>query len=192
MIMDGKVSIATGNLGKFREMKPIFEEKGVSLNRVDVDISEIDSMSVEKVARKKVKDSYNFLDEKPTAIIVEDTGFFVQSLNGFPGVEAAYFAETAGVDKLLKLLEDENNRKAYFKTAIAYYDGEKVRVFTGKMKGVVPKVKKGKSKPSLPYNSYFVPKVSGNESLAENPKLKDENFHRNKATREFLDWYTKD
>ena len=190
-----EISFATGNLGKLEEMKPPFEKKGFELKQVDVDVPEIDAMDVEEVAKQKVLDSYHearnkgLIDESEK-MIVEDTGFFVESLGGFPGAEAAFFSRTAGIDYLLPMMKSEDDRSAYFKTAIAIYlpEEDKVETFTGKMKGKVPEEKKGESHPHLPYNSYFIPEHGDGKSLAENQDLKNEEMHRRKAVNSFLDW----
>lgn len=190
-----EISFATGNLGKLEEMEPPFERSGFKLKQIDVDVPEIDAMDVEEVAEKKVRDSYEAavkkdLIEDQEMIIVEDTGFFIESLGGFPGAEAAFFARTAGADYLMPMMEWESNRDAYFKTAIAVYmpKEDKVETFTGKMRGKVPKNKRGESHQHLPYNSYFIPNHGEGKSLAENEGLKNEEMHRRKAVMSFLDW----
>ena len=190
-----KIFFATGNQGKLEEMRPSFNEKGFELKQVDVDVPEIDAMDVEQVADRKVRDSHKKAVEKDLIneqdmIIVEDTGFFIKSLGGFPGAEAAFFARTAGAEKLLPMMENEEERNAYFKTTIAAYmpGKDKVEIFTGRMEGTVPENKMGESHPHLPYNSYFIPEHGNGKSLAENEDLKNEEMHRRKAVRSFLKW----
>lgn len=190
-----EILFATGNKGKLKEMASPFEKEGFKIGQVDVDVPEIDAMDVEEVARQKVIDSFDEaveqgLIEGDEMMIVEDTGFFIESLGGFPGAEAAFFARTAGVDKLLLLLEDEEGRQAYFKTAIAVYmpERETIETFTGKMTGKVPEKKRGESHPYLPYNSYFIPDHGEGKSLAENEDLKNQEMHRRKAVKSFLSW----
>lgn len=184
--MKEKIYFATGNEGKLEEMRPAFEETGFELEQVEADVPEIDELEIEKVAEQKLMDSYDEIGKQP--LIIEDTGFFVETLGGFPGVEAAYFDKTAGAEKLLDLMEGEENRKAYFKTAIAAYIDGNVHVFTGKMMGKIPEEKKGDSHPHLPYNSFFIPDHSDGESLAQNESLKEGEFHRKEATEKFLKW----
>lgn len=181
-----KIYFATGNKGKLEEMRPLFEERGYELVQIDVDVPEIDSMEIEEVARRKAIDSYEAWNEEGL-LIVEDTGFFVEAIGGFPGPEAALFAGTAGADGLLKLMKGKENREAYFKTGIACYNDGEVNVFSGEMHGKVPEEKRGESHPHLPYNSYFIPEGE-EKSLAEDGDLKDERFHRRKAVLKFLDW----
>jgi len=190
-----QILFATGNQGKLEEMKPPFGEKGFELKQVDVDVPEIDAMNVEEVAQQKVRDSFEAAVEKDLIendemMIVEDTGFFIESLGGFPGAEAAFFARTAGVEHLMPMMEGKTDRTAYFKTAIAIYmpEEDRVETFTGKMTGTVPEDKRGESHPHLPYNSYFIPDHGEGKSLAENEDLKNQEMHRRKAVMSFLDW----
>lgn len=189
------IFFATGNEGKLKEMQTPFLDAGYNLVQVDAEVPEIDAMDVEEVAERKVLDSYQeaVLNQEIGSVdyfIVEDTGFYVEAIGGFPGAEAAFFAGTAGADKLLKLMEAEENRDAYFKTAIALYlpAKDEVKIFTGKLEGKVPQEKRGESHPHLPYNSYFVPDHGDGESLAENQSLKNEEMHRRKAVNKLIEW----
>lgn len=192
--MNGKIFFATGNKGKIEEMTPFFTDEGIELEQVDVDVPEIDTLDVEEVAERKARDSFRKalqqdLISQEDMLIVEDTGFYVESLRGFPGAEAAYFAGTAGPEKLLNLLEDEENRKAYFKTAIAVIEDGEVKAFTGRLEGEVPEEKTGDSHDHLPYNSFFIPdEREGDASLAQDSMYQSESFHRTQATLKFLDW----
>lgn len=189
-----RVYFATGNKGKIEEMQPLFQENDIQLEQVDVDVPEIDTMDVADVARRKALDSYDKALEKGLIdegdiVIVEDTGFYVESLGGFPGAEAAYFSRTAGVEKLLALLEEEENREAYFKTAIGVVKNREVNIFSGKLQGRVPEESKGDSHDHLPYNSFFVPEArEGSDSLAQESMYESGEFHRTKASLKFLEW----
>lgn len=193
-----KIFFATGNRGKLEEMETPFREAGYELVQVEADVPEIDAMDVEEVAKQKVMDSYQeaVLNQEIGSVdyfIVEDTGFYVNALDGFPGAEAAFFAGTAGADRLLDLMDGEEDRSAYFRTAIAVYmpGRDKVEIFTGEMTGKIPEEKRGQSHPHLPYNSYFVPDHGTGESLAENEDLKNEEMHRRKAVNSFIEWLEK-
>lgn len=184
-----KLFFATGNPGKVEEMRPAFREHGHELEQVEVDIEEIQAVDVEKVARRKVIDSAT-ASSRDGDFIVEDTGFFVESLGGFPGAMASFFHSTAGAEGLLRLLENRGDRSAYFKTAIAaMIDGE-VKVFSGRIEGTVPEEARGEPHPHLPYDALFVPDGAEN-TFAEQPELKEQESHRIKATRKLLDWVSR-
>lgn len=190
------VYVATGNNGKYREMKPVFEDQNLDLVQIDADAPEIDAWDVEKVAERKLRDSRRVALEKglvseEDTVIVEDTGLYIEALDGFPGAESAFFARTAGVEKLISLLRDESDRSAYFRTAIgAFMEGD-IKVFTGELHGRIPGSGRGDPHDSLPYNRFFVPEFS-DETLAENPGLKEKEFHRRKAVKKFIDAYAED
>ncbi len=180
------VYFATGNAGKVKEMSHLFKERGYSLEQVEVNIREIHALDVEDVARRKAIDSYSEADTP--SVIVEDTGFYVSGLNGFPGAEASFFAETVGVSGILELLRNEEDRSAYFKTAIAFYDGEEMKIFTGRVEGAISRKKRGEGHHAdLPYDSYFMPENS-DRTFAEKPSLKEKFSHRKEATEKLLKW----
>lgn len=93
-----------------------------------------------------------FLKEKVDGIVIaDDTGLFVEHLNGQPGVYSARFAgENATYEdnnkKLLKLLEGVpyEKRKAYFKTVIAVVEREKETLLEGKLEGHILDHPRGK------------------------------------------------
>ncbi len=181
------IFFATGNAGKVGEMAPMFEEEGYELEQVEVDIQEIDALDVRKVAKRKVIDSYEQANVDGL-VIVEDTGLYVEALNGFPGAKAAFFARTVGAGGLLKLLDGETDRAAFFETAISVYDGEDVEIFAGRLPGMISTEKRGEGHPHLPYDSYFLPDHGKGESFAEKPELKEQKSHRELSTRKFLEW----
>ena len=62
-----------------------------------------------------------------TPLIVDDTGFFIDALNGFPGPYAAYVLNSIGNAGILKLMEGISDRNARFTTGIAYADERGIR-----------------------------------------------------------------
>ena len=89
--------------------------------------------------------------------------FFVDELNGEPGVKSARYNEkfdhndTENRKLLLKNLEKSSNRKAKFKTVIAYIGENNEEIFfEGVCKGDIIKSEKGDA--GFGYDSIFVPK----------------------------------
>lgn len=189
-----KLYFATGNPGKVMEFQQRIDERGldIEVEQVDVDVEEIQELDAEEVAPRKARDSYEKAVEKGLIdegdpLIVEDTGFHVEALEGFPGTMAKHFAVTVGAEGLIPLMEDVEDRSAYFKSVVAFHDGEKLETFPGVMKGAVPETSRGDAHDHLPYNSMIVPEGE-HETVAENPDLKDGRHHRNRAIDSFADW----
>lgn len=189
-----KLYFATGNPGKVEEIRDRLDEleSDVEVEQVEVNVEEIQELEVRKVAPRKAKDSYRKavdqgLIEEGDPLIVEDTGFFVDSLGGFPGTFAKHFSVTVGAEKLVRLLDEDQDRSATFRSAIVYYDGETTEMFVGEMRGRVPENPRGDAHEHLPYNSIAIPEGES-ETLAENPVLKDGRHHRNQAVDSFCSW----
>jgi XTP/dITP diphosphohydrolase len=119
----------------------------------------------------------------------DDTGLEVEALNGEPGVYSARYAGEQrnpddNMNKLLKELSNENNRRAQFKTVITLnYKGTQ-HLFTGIAKGVITTKKSGTA--GFGYDPIFQP-LDYQETFAEiSADLKNRISHRGKATEKLL------
>lgn len=125
-----KIVFATNNKNKLAEIKEILGEnfEVLSLNDINchVDIPETGT-TLEENAKIKAEYIYNHYG---ISVFADDTGLEVDALNGAPGVYSARYAGGEGHDseanmrKLLHELEDKENRKARFRTVIAYISAE--------------------------------------------------------------------
>jgi XTP/dITP diphosphohydrolase len=123
---------------------------------------------------------------------VEDAGLFIEALKGFPGPYAAYAYQTIGNNGLLKLLENVENRKAVFRSAIAYCDSEAEApvVFEGEAEGEITVDERiGSGKSGFGFDPIFRP--SGSEKAFAEMTLEEKNgfSHRAKAVLKFAEWY---
>lgn len=136
-----EITYVTGNWAKIESAKMILEPLGIKVNHIKMDTTEIQSDSIEEIAKHSAKEAS---DRLKCAVLKNDTGFCVEALNGFPGPYTHYVDETLGEDCILKLLEGKDNRSAYFKECFAYceYGGEPI-VFTAHTYGTVALEKSG-------------------------------------------------
>lgn len=136
-----KITYVTGNWAKIDSARQILEPLGFEIDNVKLDTVEIQADDVEEVAKYSAK----WASEKLKCnVLKNDSGLFVEALNGFPGVYTHYADDTIGEDGLLKLLDGVENRKAYFKEALAYQEyGKEPVVFVGITKGTIAKEKSG-------------------------------------------------
>ncbi|WOF17361.1 XTP/dITP diphosphatase [Methanoplanus sp. FWC-SCC4] len=177
------LKVVTGNPDKAKEVEEFFNGK-VRVGHVKLDLPEIKDNDVGNIARVKAKAAYDAVKEP---LIVDDTGFYISSLNGFPGAYAAFVLDTIGMEGILRLMENQENRCAYFETAIAYADEDGVLIFRGRVEGSITTGPRGSE--GFGYDPIF--EVSG-KTFAEIP-LKDKSAvsHRGRALEAFGEWYLK-
>ena len=130
--MKEKLVVATGNAHKLREISEIFTEYEVISQKqagFDEDVEET-GLTFEENALIKARAASKALG---VIALADDSGICVTALGGAPGVYSARYCGRHGFDKenrdlLLKNLEKEENREAYFESAIAlvYPDGREV------------------------------------------------------------------
>ena len=183
------VFFVTDNINKFNEVRRILAEYKVPIGMLRVKTPEIQSEDLEKIAQRSVNDAFA---RCKLPIIVEDAGLFIEKLNGFPGPYSAYVYKTIGNNGLLKLLEKKKERKAEFKSIIAYRDNnsEIPISFEGSVHGEITlKEQKKNKKSGFGFDPIFKPDHF-NKSFAEMNIEEKNNFsHRAKAIHKFAHWY---
>ena len=184
------VFFATGNIHKFHEARIILTGLDIAVGMLRMKDTEIQSDSLKEIAQASARDVYSRCG---LPVIVEDAGLFVDALKGFPGPYAAYVYKTVGNKGLLKLLEGAENRKAWFKSAIAYCESEKAPVvFEGEAEGEITVAERvGSGKSGFGFDPVFKPDGSA-KTFAE-MTLEEKNCfsHRANAVRKFAEWYKK-
>lgn len=123
--------LVTNNPGKAREVAAIL---GVPLERLDIDLPEIQALDVAAVARQKAEAAFA---RAGRPVIVEDTGLYVDALRGLPGALVRWFLATVGPDGICAMIPSGAERGATARTAVAYCDGASVEVLTGETRGVI-------------------------------------------------------
>ena len=189
--LEGRVIfLATGNFHKFNESRMVLADYGIAAVMLKVKAVEIQNDSLKEIAKASAMDAF---DRCHLPVIVEDAGLFVEALKGFPGPYAAYVYKTIGNPELLKLMEKVVNRKATFRSVIAYYDGREQPVcFEGEASGTIAKQEMwGKLKTGFGFDPIFQP-IGSKNSFAE-MGIEEKNLfsHRANAVRRFAEWYKK-
>ena len=130
-----EITYVTGNKDKIESARTYLEPLGVKVNHIKMDTPEIQADDVEEIAKYSAKYASNKLKK---TVIKNDTGFFVEALNGFPGAYSHFCEDTIGRDGLLKLLIDKENRRAKFVECFAYCEyGKEPVVFKSITNGVI-------------------------------------------------------
>ncbi len=158
-----KILIATTNTAKFEEM--MAELSDLHFNFVSLKDLKLDTIEVEEphdTTWQNALEKAKFFAKKTGLItIAEDTGFFVDHLNGEPGVKAKRYGNTAAerVKKVLARLEgvSEKNRTAHFETTGCVYNPktDNFSIFVGRTDGFIAKKLKGEIKENMSFASIF-------------------------------------
>jgi XTP/dITP diphosphohydrolase len=180
-----KIIFASTNEGKYKEILSILRDSGIGIDFVRFKSTEIQSEILEDVALEKSKVAYEKIGQP---LIVEDTGLFINSLNGFPGPYSSYVFQTIGNMGILDLLSNKKNRSALFRTVIAYNDGNVKMTFTGETKGVISdRITEG----GWGYDPIFTPEGSSFTYGQQGITNKISVSHRTRALNRFAEWYCK-
>ena len=188
------VFFASSNVHKYEEAEKILSEFGIKLGFFKTGLTEIQEDSLSKIAEQKAVSAYNETRKmksigapKPSAVIVEDDGLFIDSLSGFPGPFSSYAFKTLGNNGILKLVG--NNRNAQFRAVIAYCDSNEtpdanVKLFESSIAGTISENIQGNG---WGYEPIFIPEnqTKTYAELADKNKLS----HRYEALKKFADWF---
>ena len=174
-----KITFVTSNEHKAREAAAILHDVCI-LEHVALEIPEMRSDSISEIATGKAAYAFSALN---CPVITDDTGFFIQALNGFPGPCAAYVHKTIGNNGILNLMAGYKNRKAWFETGIAYHDERCHNVFTGRIEGkvVLPRGCNG-----FGYDPIF--EINGKTLAEMNSEEKNRISHRALGLNLLRDW----
>ncbi len=179
-----EVWFATSNDHKFEEASYVLKDFAISVRRLSTKGSELQSSEPSEIAAFAASQAFRSF-RRP--LIVEDTGFFIQSLQGFPATYASYAFRTIGIDGILRLLQGANKRDAEFLSAVSYCEGPAAPItFTGRLKGKIALRPSGEH--GFGFDPIFVPtgerRTLAEMSLAQKCVLS----HRALALRAFGTW----
>ncbi len=194
--MKKKLVFATNNAHKLKEIRAILGNSIEILSLADIhchaDIPET-ADTLEGNARQKSRYVY---EHYGLDCFADDTGLEIESLGGAPGVYSARYADGQGHDsqanmnKLLKEMEEKNNRKAQFRTIISLIEKGEERQFEGIVKGQITKEKRGES--GFGYDPIFQPDGYDTTFAELGSDIKNRISHRARAVAALCDYLTKD
>lgn len=193
--MKKRLVFATNNAHKLEEIRAILGNSIEILSLADIhchaDIPET-ADTLEGNARQKSRYVY---EHYGLDCFADDTGLEVESLGGAPGVYSARYADGQGHDsqanmnKLLKEMEEKNDRKAQFRTIISLIEKGEERQFEGIVKGQITREKRGES--GFGYDPIFQPDGYENTFAELGSDIKNRISHRARAVAALCDYLRK-
>ncbi|XHH07665.1 MAG: XTP/dITP diphosphatase [Candidatus Bathyarchaeia archaeon] len=188
---NGKTVIfVTGNFHKFNEVRSILNPIGIAVGMLRIKGNEIQSDDIKEIAKNSAIEAFNRCH---LPLIVEDAGLFIEALENFPGPYAAYVYKTIHNKGILKLMENIQNRKAIFRSAIVYISKETgPLLFEGEVKGEITLTeRKGKGNSGFGFDPIFQPSDRGKTFAEMCLEEKNQTSHRAMAVSKFAKWYLK-
>jgi XTP/dITP diphosphohydrolase len=187
-----EIVFATNNEHKLKEINHLLGTSFRILSLIDLNINEDIPENEPTLEGNAIHKARYVFDKTGRDSFADDTGLEIDSLGGMPGVHSARFAgeqknSEANIKKVLTLLGNSSDRKARFRTVIAFIMEGKQFLFEGIVDGRIIAEKRGTK--GFGYDPVFIPdgydRTFAEMSLAEKNLLS----HRAKAfnkLREFL------
>lgn len=184
-----KLVVSTGNIDKIKEIKDILKDLPIEVmgkNHIglgDLNVIE-DGQTLEENSMKKAK---ALAQKTEYMVLADDSGLFVDILNGAPGVYSSRYGGEEGNNeknnnKLLQELKDMDldQRKASFKTVMVLITEDKETIVVhGQCKGTIGFELKGNQ--GFGYDPIFTPE-GYKETFGElGDRVKNKISHRAKA-----------
>lgn len=175
------IYFATSNKGKVAHAAAALKKFNITVKQMNIDLIESRSEDPEEIALEKARQAYSAL-KKP--VIVEDSGFFITALGGFPKTHVKFSLQTLGIKNILKILSGMQDRSAEWRMSVAYvYGPKKYKTFTFYEKGEISKnIRPVKRQTMSDYWRIYIPKMiaSNTRALSE---MSDDNL------KEWLSYY---
>ena len=141
-----------------------------------MELREIQADALEEIATEKAREACRRLDGP---VMVEDTGLFIEFLNGFPGPYSAYVFRTLGNQGVLRLLLDVADRSATFQSVFAYcYPDGSPECFPSAVPGTIALACRGEG---WGYDPIFVAEGASGRTYGELGSEKNQLSHRRMA-----------
>lgn len=154
------VTFITGNPNKAAHFA---KNIGMDIEHYRADVDEIQTLNPVDLVEHKVRQAYSQLN-KP--VIVEDLSFEYEALGGLPGPFVKFFVDAEdGLEKMCRILDAFENRRAKAIGVFGYYDGSRLEFFKGGLAGVIAKSPSGES--GFGFDKVFIPDGFNGKTAAE-------------------------
>ncbi len=185
-----KLIFATNNNHKLHEINEIIPSSISILSLNDCNIIEDIPETGDTLNDNALQKARFIYSKTQTNCFADDTGLEIEALNMEPGVYSARYAgpERDSVKNMLKVLfslQNNNNRKAQFRTVIALIVDNNEYLFEGIVKGEIAFEPKGFN--GFGYDPIFIP-YGYSKSFSElDSSIKNKISHRALAVKKLID-----
>ena len=178
---------ATNNAHKLSEIKAILGSDIEILSLADINCHEDIPETADTLEGNALIKARWVYERYGLDCFADDTGLEVAALGGAPGVHTARYAypdrhdPVANTKKLLRELENKNDRRAQFRTVIALIENGEEQLFEGVVEGYIPTEERGTE--GFGYDPVFIPEDTGKTFAELGVDVKNEISHRARAVK---------
>jgi XTP/dITP diphosphohydrolase len=168
-----EIYFVTSNKNKLSEVRAML---GREIEGKSVEIDEIQDVDAARVVQDKARRAYSIVK---APVIVEDSGLYLEAMSGFPGALVKWVEKTVGEEGICRMLDPYKNRKAFAETCLGYFDGDRFRLFKGRVNGTIADMPRGTD--GFGWDNIFIPE-SYDKTFAEMGVAKKNTMsHRSRA-----------
>ncbi|MDD5989060.1 MAG: non-canonical purine NTP diphosphatase [Bacteroidales bacterium] len=186
-----KLVFATNNAHKLSEIRHILGDTLEVVSLADIGCHDDIPETADTLEGNALLKARYVHERYALPCFADDTGLEVEALGGGPGVHTARYAypdrhdPEANTRKLLAELANKDNRRARFRTAIAYIDEAGAEhLFEGIVNGSIAEAEHGTE--GFGYDPVFCPEEGGGKTFAElGVDVKNRISHRARAVAQF-------
>ena len=183
-----EIIFATGNRHKLEEAQQILGDKYTLKTPADFGITEDIPETADTIEGNALQKVQYIWDKVHMPCFADDTGLFVDALDGAPGVRSARYAgedkkAEDNVKKLLQEMDGRTDRSARFRCIVALMMDGQPKLFEGKVEGVITTAPSGNG--GFGYDPIFAPEKYGKERTFSELTAQEKNeiSHRGEAMR---------
>ena len=189
-----RILFATSNPNKVQEAYTVLGQSGHQVEQLLVDgappdFEEPKELGLEAVAVAKIEQALGLIDGtelEGSAIMVEDSGVFLDAFEDWPGAESSDVEREIGLEGILGVLADGRQRGAEYRAVAIVSDGVRTWRGTGVCRGRISETVKGNE--GFGYDPIFIPDEGDGRTFGEWREGKSSEItHRARAMNRLAD-----
>ena len=136
---------------------------GIDIAHQPAELDEIQTLNAAELVGHKVRQAYEQLGRP---VLVEDVTFVFEAWGELPGPFVKFFVVADdGVERMCRMLDGFDSRRAVAMCTFGYYDGHELRLFSGEIGGEIVDVPRGTG--GYGFDKIFAPDGFDGKTAAE-------------------------
>ena len=183
-----RILFATGNENKIVEAREVLvphghSVEGLVINGLRPNFAEPKHLGLEGVVESKIRQAMELIqgsELEGSAILVEDSGIFLDAFPEWPGAESSDIEKEIGLDGIIEKVKESGNSGAEYRAVAILSNGNQVWKSTGICRGKISDHPRGSN--GFGYDPIFIPKEGDGGTFGElGNEIKNQISHRKKA-----------